>query len=75
MWIHQKLTQECLSGLVVQWLTNALKNQRKYCSLRYLAARIFMLSGTDRKNALFTCMTKAYCDELGSFKTSFYHQN
>ena len=42
---------------------------------RYLAARIFMLSGTERQNALFTCMTKAYCDELGAFKSSFYHQN
>ena len=27
-----------------------------------------MLLGTDGKNALFTCITKAYCDELGSFK-------
>ena len=43
--------------------------------LRYLPARIFMLSGTHRKNALFTCMTKVYCDELGAFKHSFYHQN
>ena len=25
---------------------------------RYLVATIFMLSGTDQKNALFTCMTK-----------------
>ena len=39
--------------------------------LRYLAARNFTLSGTD----LLRDMTYSCCEELGTFKPSFYHQH
>ena len=66
-----------LGGVLAKRASREVKMEvraNKFC-IRYLVARIFMLSGTDRKNALFTCMTKIYCDELGAFKPSFYHQN
>ena len=43
--------------------------------LRYLAARNFMLSGTDNKTALFPRMTKANHDELEAFMLPFYHNH
>jgi hypothetical protein len=47
----------------------------KKSSLRCLAARNLMLSGTDSKNALFPRMTKANHDELEAFMLSFYHHH
>ena len=43
--------------------------------LKYLAARNFMLSGTDSKNALFLRMAKGNHDELEAFMLSFYHHH